>query len=235
MKRLVGCVVLILALAPVLSHGAPKVKGNKLYKQYEPIVLKAEEVSGADVSVLWDVVEGKGARIIETKGTAYVWAPPGQYTIKMTAIDFVKKTVERTEFTFTVEGLVPPPGPNPPPPPPGPSPIPVEGFRALIIYETSELSKMPAAQSNILYAQSVRDYLNAKCVVGPDSKTREWRIWDKDVSTDAESKLWQDAMKRKRDSVPWLIISTGKGGFEGPLPANVDETLVLLKKYGDVK
>lgn len=175
-----------------------------------------------------------------------------------------------------VIGSVPPvppdPGPTPVPPTPvpptpNPAPIPVDGFRTLIIYESAELGKMPATQNSILYTKEVRDYLNSKTVKGADGKTGEWRIWDKDVDTSNESKLWQDAMKRARTltvkdvavdkyevwsptglvatfqrreeavalatkTVPWLIVSTGKDGWEGPLPLTVTETLAILKKYG---
>lgn len=140
--------------------------------------------------------------------------------------------------TVVIGGVppVPPdPGPNPPVPPvppPSPAPIPVDGFRALIVYESAELGKMPATQTNILYTKEIRDYLNSKTVKGTDGKTGEWRIWDKDVDTTNETKLWQDVMKRPRTAVPWLVISTGKDGFEGPLPATVADTLTLLKKYG---
>ncbi len=57
-------------------------------------------------------------------------------------------------------------------------------------------------------------------------------MWDAGVDASQESQLWQDALKRKRGALPWLVISNGKSGFEGPLPATVDETLTLLKKYG---
>lgn len=145
--------------------------------------------------------------------------------------------------TVVIGGVppVPPdPGPTPVPPvppvpPPSPAPIPVDGFRALIVYESAELGKMPAPQTNILYTKDIRDYLNSKTVKGTDGKTGEWRIWDKDVDTSNETKLWQDVMKRPRTAVPWIVISTGKDGFEGPLPATVADTLALLKKYGDAK
>lgn len=125
-----------------------------------------------------------------------------------------------------------PPTPPTPPVPPTPPPIPQEGLRVLILYESAELSKLPAPQQLVLASQSVRDYLNGKCVVGADGKTREWRMWDKDVDASAESKVWQEALARPRKGVPWIIVSNGKDGFEGPLPASVDETLALLKKYG---
>jgi hypothetical protein len=117
-------------------------------------------------------------------------------------------------------------------PPPDPAPIAQPGLRVLVVYETAELSKMPAGQRAVIYDRRVREYLNAKCPVGPDGKTREWRIWDKDVDTAGKSKLWQNAMRRPRKSTPWILISTKIEGYEGPLPATVDETLALIKRYG---
>lgn len=132
-----------------------------------------------------------------------------------------------------IDPEVPPPGPEPTPgPTPGPAPIPADGFRVLMVYESADLSKMPAAQESVLMDSSVRSYLNSKCVPGTDGKTKEWRIWDQNVDTTNEVKLWQDAMKRPRQSLPWIVISNGKSGFEGSLPGNVADTLSLLKKFG---
>lgn len=168
----------------------------------------------------------------------------GQYEIKAIAC----KGGKLSEFATCVvvvgdptppvpPGPAPGPGPSPVPPGPAPSPapIPAAGFRCLIVYESAELGKMPDAQKNVLYAKSVRDYLNSKCVMGADGKTKEWRIWDKDTDASAESQIWQDALKRPRSQVPWIIVSDGKTGYEGPLPASVDETLALLKKYAEGK
>lgn len=130
---------------------------------------------------------------------------------------------------------LPPLPPVPPPDPPtpvDPAPISAPGFRVLMVCETSDGTKIPPAQLSILTSTEIRSYLNRKCVVGPDGTTTEYRIWDKDVDTVNESKIWQEAMKRPRKSIPWILISDGKKGFEGPLPATIKETLDLLKKYG---
>jgi hypothetical protein len=124
-------------------------------------------------------------------------------------------------------------GESPPPPvPPNPTPIPGDGLRVVIVYESAELSKLPPAQATVLYAAEVRGYLDSHCLKGPNGKTAEWRIWDQNVPTGAEAKVWQDAMARKRDKLPWLVISNGRSGYDGPLPATVDDTLKLLKQYG---
>lgn len=123
-------------------------------------------------------------------------------------------------------GPGPGPGPNPPDPP---QPSPIAGKRVLIVYETAEASKLPEKQQQILYGKAVRDYLNAKC--DQDGPVKAWRIWDKDVAADGEDKVWQDALKRPRQSVPWVVIGGKGGGYEGPLPATADEFLALARKH----
>lgn len=140
--------------------------------------------------------------------------------------------IERRAITTQV-GPTPPgpgPGPAPTPNPVNPAPIPEPGFRVLILFESMEV--LPAAQQSILTGKRVRDYLDAKCVTEPDGKTKGYRIWDKDTVSDADLPVWSKAMKRPHGSIPWIIVSNGTTGFEGPLPATVDEALSLLKKYG---
>lgn len=142
----------------------------------------------------------------------------------------------RAAFTVVVGDIPPGPGPDPDPDPkPDPDgvvPISGDGFRVLVVLESSDRAKLPSSQVTTLTAAEVVNYLNSKCVMGPDGKTREWRVWDKDVPTTAVAKHWADAMKRPRTSLPWVMISTGKTGYEGPLPATAAEFLTLLKKYG---
>lgn len=191
------------------------------------IEISADSATG-DVAWMYDATKFDAEHSRQYgKTLILVTDSPGVYSVNCVIWDSRKIEMVRV----IVSGPQPPPGPGPGPTP-SPAPIPVDGFRVLIVYESSELSKMPAAQQSILYSKPVRDYLNAKCVMGPDGKTKEWRIYDKDVATDAESKTWQDAMKRPRQSIPWLIVSDGKTGYEGPLPGSVDEAMAILKKWG---
>jgi hypothetical protein len=126
------------------------------------------------------------------------------------------------------------PGPNPPgpvDPPKPPAPIVADGLHVLIVYESADLQKLPPGQLSALKSQTVRDYLDGRCA--KENGVAAWRIWDADVDTKESSKAWQDAMKRPRASLPWIVISDGKSGFEGPLPGTVDATLELLKKWGN--
>ena len=122
-------------------------------------------------------------------------------------------------------GPVPPvpPGPDPPIPP-----IPIAGLRVLVVYE----SATPGDTAKIVGSATVRDYLNAKCAKGPDGKSPEYRILDKDVSLANASQWVKDAMARQRQSMPWIVVSNGTAGFEGPLPTSIDATMTLLKKFG---
>jgi hypothetical protein len=130
--------------------------------------------------------------------------------------------------------LPPPVPPKPPAPKPSAAPIAGDGFKVLIVIEEMQAQTYPPAQQNAIYGKATRDYLNAKCPVGADGKTKEWRIYDQNVDASAESKVWQDAMKRERKSVPWIVVSNPQngGGFEGPLPTTEAEITALLRKFG---
>ena len=133
-----------------------------------------------------------------------------------------------TVGTSPVPPPVPPVPPVPPTPPTPPAPIPLEGFRVLIVYETAELGRLTGAQRAILTSTKVREYLAAKCA--KDGTQPAFRVYDKDVVP--ELPWLKDAFKRPRSSLPWIVVSDGKTGYEGVLPADVDATLELLRKYG---
>ena len=119
------------------------------------------------------------------------------------------------------------------PQPAAPAPIPVPGFRVLIVEEVMNRAALPTSQRLILTSvapNGVRAFCEANCVLGPDGKTREFRIYDQNVNMTKESSLWQDAMKRPRTSLPWLIVSNGTTGYEGPLLKTAEDTVALLKK-----
>lgn len=177
---------------------------------------------------------------LDTRGLA-----AGRYGFAAVA---ASKTGETARADFTVVIGTPPtppippgPGPKPPEPPtPTPVPIPEMGFRVLIVLETADISGLPAAQQSALTnTKTILPYLQRKCVKGPDGRTAEWRIWDKDVNLGGERILWQQAMGKaladyltNKGSLPWIIISDGKTGHSGPLPGNSADLLELLKRYG---
>jgi len=166
----------------------------------------------------------------------------GYQTGKYRLVAIASKGGKLSDFATCVVqvGDAPPPVPPTPPTPPDPptpltpptppAPIPADGFRVLMLYDADALDKTPAAQVNCLYAKEVRDYMRDRCA--KKDGIPEWRIWPANVDATGEATLWQAAIKRPRSSLPWIIVSTGKSGYEGPLPESVEKTLELLKKYG---
>jgi hypothetical protein len=123
-----------------------------------------------------------------------------------------------------------PPGPIPPvPPAPEPNPMPgVTGLHMLVVYETGDLSKYPAAMVNSWQSKAVFDYLAAK------GASKNWRVWDQNLDPSGDLPKWQAAMARvKGKPLPWVIVSNGTSGYEGPAPPDTASLLALLKKYGD--
>jgi hypothetical protein len=245
----------VLLLAPLVARGAPphvEIKGASVATLGTPIYL---DVAGTVTEKPLKVrTQGPGAISVRTwydetakPGLIELAAgQPGEYWVFVVAtgtvdgatdLDFApwKITVSPVGPAPKPPDPTPPPGPEPPgpnpPQPPGPAPIPLPGLRVLVIYESADLSKLPPAQTAVLYSKSLRDLLNAKCAVGPDGKTKEWRIYDADVDTSGDVETWKAAMARPRRSLPWVVISNGAAGYEGPLPATVDEMAKLVEKY----
>ena len=129
-------------------------------------------------------------------------------------------------------GALPGPIPGPAPPPmPIVDPIDGDGFRVLIAYESAELATYPRQQLDALYSTEIRGYLNSKCATGERS-TPDYRILDVEADMSNDSEWWKKAMQRQKASLPWIVIDSKQGGFEGPLPATVEATMELLRKYG---
>lgn len=179
----------------------------------------------------------------------FVATAPGTYTVQ--ALTASGDTVNEPKVFRVIAsgkpGPVPPPGPDPGPPPippgpgpgpdpspgptPVPAPIPLDGLRVLLVYDPKTQTTLPASQNSVLFGADVRGYLNAKTALGK-SGFREWRLWPVGTDNTGEADHWQKAMARERKSLPWILISNGKTGYEGPLPGTVEETLKLLKTYG---
>lgn len=216
------------------------------------ITLKADGVDPA-AAVRWRYDATKLSVIPgATDDTLYVAGPPGDYTIEIETllwVDKAKPKWESSQLILTIIDSKPPqpvpPGPGPKPDdPPAPKPDDpkapfagmTDGLRMLIVEESADRSKMPAEQQRILFSKVFRDYLRSKSPMGPDGKTYEFRIWDKDTDPSADGKTWQDALKRAKATkdfkTPWIMVGNGKDGWEGPLPVKFDEALALVKKYG---
>lgn len=103
----------------------------------------------------------------------------------------------------------------------------------MIIEDKKQLSTMPVEQLAIRTSAEVRAWLQKNCAL-ESTGTRAYRIWDKNTDASNSQKVWQDTLTkyRQRLPLPWIVISNGVTGYDGPLPANIAETMKLLKKYG---
>jgi hypothetical protein len=142
-----------------------------------------------------------------------------------------KSSDEFFKDSHTVKvGKGPDPGPDPEPDPDVKPPIPESGFRVLMLYETEMKEKLPVLQKAVLFGVEVRNYLDKTCVSESDGG-KAYRIYDKDQDASGDYPVWKTAMERRPESIPWLIVSNGKTGYEGPLPESPTAFLELCKKY----
>lgn len=180
---------------------------------------------------VWPMLDAD--QVDEHEHSVKVVAPPGRYTIVVTELprDAGKLRVRKTFDILPSDGPGPtPPGPTPPTPTPdNPAPIPEPGFRVLIVYESGEMTKYPIETQVILAGADVREFLQSNCVAS--NGVPEFRIYDPDVDVSRDSAIWQKAMARPRSQIPWVLISNGTTGYEGPLPKTPSEFLELCKRY----
>jgi hypothetical protein len=117
-----------------------------------------------------------------------------------------------------------PPTPPTPPDPPDPFEAAAPAFRVLIVYESADLQKYPPAVLATLTSETWRKYVEPKGT---------WRCFDKDTDLTNSPAPFKKAMGKVDPSkLPYLFVGNGKTGFAGPMPANIDDLMALLKKFG---
>ncbi len=131
-------------------------------------------------------------------------------------------------------GPNPPPDPkpdDPPEPDPDPTPQPVKSFRVIFVKESGET--LNADQSAIPAARAIRAYLNLKTT--QEGSVPGWREYDPQQITANEQAtmkaLWE-AVKPKLLPSPCMVIEVNGHATVMPFPANVEECLTTLKKFG---
>lgn len=152
----------------------------------------------------------------------YTVTKVGSHTIK--AIVLAQNPLSWDEKVFTI--IIGQPEP-PNPPSPGEAPIEGEGFRVLFVAESGE--QLPPTVEDSFYSKLITDYLNSNCIKIDGQP--EFRRFDPDTQFTDSQHRFAKALARPRTSLPWLIISNGKIGYEGPFPSSVEATLALLKQY----
>lgn len=166
------------------------------------------------------------ADVLKIEQGVYVVAKAGTHTIDINVISEAPLQWDDETVTVTVGQPTPPPDPPPPPgPTPGVAPIEGPGFRVMFVGETGD--DMPQAVADIFYSPEITKYLNENCVKVDGQP--DFRRVDPDTQYTDQTNRFVKALARPRASLPWLIVSNGVTGYEGPFPATVAETLALLK------
>ena len=125
----------------------------------------------------------------------------------------------------------PVPTPTPVPPAPSPAPIAGDGLRVLVVYDDAVSSALPPETLSQLTDTNIRLYLQQHCAKTTDG-TPEFRFLTTRTDATKLAANWQAAFKRPRTTLPWLVISNGKTGYEGPLGKTAADTLKLIQQYG---
>lgn len=241
--RLIHAVLWLLLLA-IPAH-AQKVTFDREYPAIPGewvLIVPAVDGDGLKWEVDAGLIEVKLPGIDTKQGRIFKARKDGRYKVECWTAKVIdgKAVPSEKAVAWVVVGNAPEPGPDPrpdpkpepkPDPKPNPAPIPADGLHVLLIHETKD--KLPAKQQAIVTSVLVRDYLSKKCPKLSDGQYAA-RFWDVDIDPAGDLPVWQEAWKRKpeRSKLPWVIVSNGKTGYEGALPATVEDFLKLLKQYG---
>jgi hypothetical protein len=234
---------LLLALAAPCFGQEIKIEGPDQFPAGQDIWLTGILPEGVEENYRWEVIPAPlvpPKELVDRKGNAVLVISQPNSTFYTILLDgSIPSDGKDPSFRARKDvkvGKQPDPGPLPPvppdpgptPDPPSPAPIPEPGFRVLIFYEKDD--PLPPLQMAILAGEEVAKYLDVVCIDEPDG-TSGYRIYDDDADLSNELPVWQKAFQRRPQSLPWVIISNGKTGYEGPLPASPSAFVDLCKKY----
>lgn len=229
---------LLLTLALPASALDVKIEGPTHAAPGDLIILTAKADGAKHYS--WKLANSDKSFLPVEEGKKAVFSSgllPGQ---KSATYIFVMAASNESELGQGIHKIVigekpgPEPEPNPDPDdddtdPVDPAPLPEPGFRVLIVYETAEMTKYPLETQVILAGADVREFLKTNCV--SENGQPGFRIYDADINLGGDLEVWKKAMTRPRTELPWVVISNGKTGYEGPLPKTPTAFLDLCKKY----
>lgn len=235
---------------PVAAIDVSDSRGNPVTDEIgfgQLLVLSSDKAVHANVEGSLNWIVEPGLQTFSTDGGRKLVINTGLQPTTLRVMQIVSTRSGRNAYSRIIIRIgggqpVPPgPGPNPNPgPQPEPDPIvdPQPEFgnlQVLIIEETSQRPALPADQQTIIASPQIRAYAKEACSKGADGKTPDFRIFDKDVQVTREPEWLKTAFATAlTDSkvLPWIVLSNGTAGYSGPLPANEEETLALLKKFG---
>ena len=104
-----------------------------------------------------------------------------------------------------------------------PAPIAASGYNVLVVEETADRGALPPEQLAALTSTTIREWI--------EKQPGTVLVVDKDADVSVLTEPWQQAFRRPHATLPWIVVSNGVTGYEGPLPGTVDELQALLERY----
>ena len=99
------------------------------------------------------------------------------------------------------------------------------GLRVMIVYESSDVKKLPVGQYLTIHGTKFREYLDANCVKDG------YRMFDPQQIIADDSELWRTAMTRDdRKQLPWLYVGKEGTGYSGPLSVDPESNMAIIDK-----
>jgi len=168
---------------------------------------------------------GDGPKDVDNNGSTVV-LPQRTTLYTLSATD----SAGRTAYSQTIITV----SDKPPPDVIPPGPILKQGVRVLIVYDADTKQRLPASQRNMLMSITFRDYLDSVCVKGSTGQA-DARMYGSDVAglIGPDQPELREMAKLERKSLPWIVVSPGKGtvGFSGLLPLDEAATKALIERY----
>lgn len=94
---------------------------------------------------------------------------------------------------------------------------PDDGFRVLIVEESSTRSP---SMLRITSSKELREYLNSHCAIGPNGVNRDWRILDPQTPVKDDFPIWQKMMSKPPPEVPWIYAGKKNKGISQKIPTS---------------
>lgn len=210
----------------------------ELYVLTSPAGVLSVDATEGPIRVRGKFSDGSGK--LETRNYTAPWVyfitAPGKGKAELILVPKgVKLESDIARQVLTVVGTTPNPPPDPDPDvipdPIDPDPGRVKSFRVIFVKESGQT--LNAAQTAIPGAKAIRAYLNLKTT--QEGNVAGWREYDPQQIVDndqATMKALWEAVKPKLLPAPCMVIEVNGHATVMAFPANVEECLTTLKKFG---
>jgi hypothetical protein len=98
----------------------------------------------------------------------------------------------------------------------------VDRLTVVILEQTEWRNKVSPNQLNVMSSQIWRDYVS--------KQSGQWRVMDPEADISKDLPWVRDAVHRKRNGLPWMIVQKENLWYSGPVPSNMDEMMEIIKQ-----